>query len=145
MTAYNDEDENMTAKPQAKQEGWVLVPEDLLTHLGDWETACRIALATAEVKPPDIDDKSYWEHQLVTISKIRAALDAPLSPLFRGIDELREQGWSVAVHNDYHLNGELYTFWLLTHPNGRWIKGEGRTDAEAITAVWQNALTKRDS
>lgn len=45
---------------------------------------------------------------------------------------LRGAGWSVAVHNDYRLNGEAMTFWLFTHGNGRWIKGEGRTDDEAL-------------
>lgn len=49
--------------------------------------------------------------------------------------DLRRAGWSVAVHNDYRLNGEAHTFWLMTHPNGRWIKGEGRTDAEALDAL----------
>lgn len=49
-------------------------------------------------------------------------------------DDLRAAGWSVAVHNDYRLNGEPHTFWLFTHPDGRWIKGEGRTDAEALAA-----------
>jgi hypothetical protein len=49
------------------------------------------------------------------------------------LDALRAAGWMVAVHNDYRLHGEPHTFWLLTHPDGRWIKGEGRTDAEAIT------------
>ena len=47
-------------------------------------------------------------------------------------DDLRERGWSVAVHNDYRQHGECCTFWLLTHPNGRWVKGEGRTDAAAL-------------
>lgn len=46
---------------------------------------------------------------------------------------LREAGWSVAVHNDYRLNGEAHTFWLWTHPDGRWIKGEGRTDEDALS------------
>lgn len=45
---------------------------------------------------------------------------------------LRQEGWSVAVHNDYRLDGEAYTFWLWTHPNGRYVKGEGRTDAQAL-------------
>lgn len=45
---------------------------------------------------------------------------------------LRAAGWTVAVHNDYRLGGDAHTFWLLTHVNGRWVKGEGRTDAEAI-------------
>lgn len=51
------------------------------------------------------------------------------------LEALRGAGWSVAVHNDYRINGEAMTFWLFTHPCGRWIKGEGRTDAEALTAA----------
>lgn len=50
----------------------------------------------------------------------------------KALASLRQQGWSVAVHNDYRLDGEARTFWLLTHPLGHWIKGEGRTDAEAL-------------
>lgn len=38
----------------------------------------------------------------------------------------------VAVHNDYMQGGQAYTFWLLTREDGRWIKGEGRTDSEAL-------------
>ena len=47
--------------------------------------------------------------------------------------EIRAAGWAVAVHNDYRLNGEAHTFWLFTHSDeGRYVKGEGRTDAEAL-------------
>jgi hypothetical protein len=49
------------------------------------------------------------------------------------VAKLRGDGWSVAVHNDYRLNGQPHTFWLFTHANGRWIKGEGKTDADAVT------------
>lgn len=45
---------------------------------------------------------------------------------------LSENNWSVAVHNDYRQNGGKYTFWLFTHPSGRWVKGEGGTDEAAI-------------
>lgn len=45
---------------------------------------------------------------------------------------LRGAGWMVAVHNDYMQGGQAYTFWLLTRADGRWIKGEGRTDSEAL-------------
>lgn len=48
------------------------------------------------------------------------------------LDKLRADGWSVAVHNDYRLRGEHFTFYLFTHPDGSWIKGEGRTDEEAV-------------
>lgn len=45
---------------------------------------------------------------------------------------IRARGWVVAVHNDYTQNGCQYTFWLFTHPNGRWAKGEGEDDAVAV-------------
>lgn len=47
--------------------------------------------------------------------------------------DLRESGWMVAVHNDYRVVDELMTFWLLTHPSGIFVKGEGATDYEALT------------
>ena len=49
-------------------------------------------------------------------------------------DDLRKEGWSVAVHNDYHQDGKLFTFWLFTR--GReCVKGEGATDLEALDQV----------
>jgi hypothetical protein len=59
------------------------------------------------------------------------------------LDDLRRRGWRVAVHNDYEQNGKLMTFWLLTHPRGYFVKGEGETDLAALhicgigaAAVW---------
>ena len=46
----------------------------------------------------------------------------------------------MAVHNDYKLNGLPMTFWLFTHPNGRWVKGEGLTDEQALAICLGNAL-----
>lgn len=47
-------------------------------------------------------------------------------------ETLRGLGYSVAVHNDYRQNGGNYTFWLLTHPDGHYVKGEGATDETAL-------------
>lgn len=49
-------------------------------------------------------------------------------------NDLRKEGWSVAVHNDYKLNGENYTFWLMTKGN-LCFKGEGKTDEEALNEI----------
>jgi hypothetical protein len=49
-------------------------------------------------------------------------------------DDLRALGWSVAVHNDYRLNGVRHTFWLMTKGN-ECLKGEGITDAEALDRI----------
>lgn len=48
------------------------------------------------------------------------------------LDELRARGWSVAIHNDYRQGQTACTFWLLTHPNGRWVKSESDTDEAAL-------------
>jgi len=53
----------------------------------------------------------------------------PASP-----DDLRDLGWAVAVHNDYRLDGQNHTFWLMTR-GGQAVKGEGRTDSEALDAI----------
>ncbi len=53
--------------------------------------------------------------------------------------DLRARQWMVAVHNDYRLAGEFRTFWLFTHPSGRWIKGEGKSDIEALRVVFEGA------
>ncbi len=48
------------------------------------------------------------------------------------LTQLRAAGWMVAVHNDYRLDGKSMTFWLLTHTDGRYVKGEGETDGQAL-------------
>jgi|GEM_PF-1875057 len=71
-----------------------------------------------------------------TVAREALAQQTALRPQPSGetrADALRAAGWSVAVHNDYRLNGEAHTFWLWTHPDGRWIKGEGRTDEDALS------------
>jgi hypothetical protein len=58
------------------------------------------------------------------------------------LDKIRKAGWSVAIHNDYRLNGEFHTFWLFTHENGTYVKGEGKTDIEAIAEAIGRAAIK---
>jgi hypothetical protein len=48
--------------------------------------------------------------------------------------DLRAAGWSVAVHNDYRQDGKRYTFWLMVK-DGRALKGEGRTDGDALDEI----------
>jgi hypothetical protein len=62
------------------------------------------------------------------------------------LTKIRDAGWSVAVHNDYRLNGAAHTFWLFTHPNGRYLKGEGKSDEMALASVHQSiAQTNGDA
>lgn len=56
--------------------------------------------------------------------------------LSKMLKELRTYGWTVAVHNDYRLKGELRTFWLFTHQaSGTFLKGEGSTDEWAVKDI----------
>lgn len=56
-------------------------------------------------------------------------------------DDLRELGWSVAVHNDYYVDGKRYTFWLMTK-DGVAVKGEGQTDEDALTQIRVKVATR---
>jgi len=56
------------------------------------------------------------------------------SPQPNSPDDIRVAGWMVAVHNDYRQDSELHTFWLFTKGD-RAVKGEGKSDAEALNEV----------
>lgn len=58
-------------------------------------------------------------------------------------DDLWVRGWMVAVHNDYTVAGEQFTFWLFTRGN-ECVKGEGRTDEQALNEV-RARLRRRDT
>lgn len=61
-------------------------------------------------------------------------------PFERTLNDLREAGWAVAIHNDYAIGGSRMTFWLLTHEaSGLFIKGEGPTDMDALMQCDQQA------
>jgi len=59
------------------------------------------------------------------------------------ISLIRRNGWQVAVHNDYRLDGKSWTFWLFTklkgvpceNGDGLYVKGEGNTDSDALFEV----------
>ncbi len=51
-------------------------------------------------------------------------------------NDIRADGWIVAAHYDYRVDGDMRTFWLFAHPKtGRFVKGEGMSDAEALDRV----------
>jgi DNA-binding transcriptional regulator YiaG len=55
-------------------------------------------------------------------------------------DDIRDQGWTVAMHGDSQVKGKFRTCWLFTNEDGRYLKGEGQTDAEALNLVRQKLL-----
>ena len=60
---------------------------------------------------------------------------------------LRAMGWCVGIHNDYRVAGEARRLWLLTKPEGSYVKGEGTgegtalSEAEAAIAVLRTTRT----
>ncbi len=52
--------------------------------------------------------------------------------------QLRKMGWLIAEHHEFEVHKQLRTFWLFTHPCGRWIKAEGDVSREVL--VLQLAL-----
>ena len=52
--------------------------------------------------------------------------------------ELRKMGWTVAAHHEFEMQKQLRSFWLFTHPCGKWIKAEGAVSSELL--VLQLAL-----
>ena len=59
-------------------------------------------------------------------------------------NDLRMNGWAVAIHNDYRQNGEQHTFWLLTNKEGRYVKGEGLTDVEALEQIRESLRQQQE-
>ena len=68
-----------------------------------------------------------------------SATPQPLLATDTLLARLRAVGWMVAVHNDYRINGDRRTFWLFTHPDGCWLKGEGRSYLAALSIVYEAA------
>jgi hypothetical protein len=84
----------------------------------------------------------YYDYDVRHLQKERETLRAENKELKAELakareasaDDIRQKGWSVAIHNDYRLLGNSHTFWLFTK-EGRAVKGEGRTDREALDIV----------
>lgn len=55
------------------------------------------------------------------------------------LTQLRENGWVVAIHNDYKLAGDHRTFWGFTKGE-RWLKGEGNNDVKALEEIERQRL-----
>lgn len=73
----------------------------------------------------------------VVIAELEAQLAVPTQ-----LDRIRASGWAVAIHNDYELNGDFYTFWLFTRGN-QCAKGEGPCDLIALNRVEDQILMCR--
>ena len=50
------------------------IPNDFFTHQQSWRKALEIAEANAKVEAPDVDDKTYWQHELAAFDRAYAEL-----------------------------------------------------------------------
>ena len=112
------------------------------TALAEVRDMANIGRALMEALP---EGYSYMNCPSEIVSDLQNERDealsaAPPSADAAMVEALRKAGWSVAVHNDYRLSGEHHAFWLWTHPDGRYVKGEGRSDVEALTLCATAAL-----
>ena len=81
-----------------------------------------------------------WEDPSSTpLADLRAANESIRFGLDGSPFDIRGQGWDVAVHNDYTLDGRPHTFWLFTKGD-RCAKGEGQTDADALNEVREEVM-----
>jgi hypothetical protein len=55
---------------------------------------------------------------------------------------IRTNNWEIAIHVDYPKNGQTWTYYLLIHPNGMYIKTEERTDFNALILAWNEIKTR---
>lgn len=94
---------------------------------------------------PDEACPTCLRDEVTRLEKVLAGLESANRSveLFDCADDIRRLGWAVAVHNDYKLNGEKFTFWLFTKGNTN-VKGEGRTDREALDQVRNQIATSWD-
>ena len=140
-----------------KQDGATVfdhTPEEIGLHVMENHEAIRATLSAptepvafaspgqlAQLADKTEEGGTYIPLRKTSVGNFTMALYATPQPTEtqRIVDDLRADGWMVAVHNDYRLNGKYHTFWLFTHPNGRWIKGEGETDAQAIAEAASQA------
>jgi len=56
---------------------------------------------------------------------------------------IRSLGWMVGAHNDYRINGKYMTYWMFTHSEGIYVKGEAETDESALTECLEKVLGLR--
>lgn len=86
----------------------------------------------AQTLLPALADALESEQERAQVAEVRGREAGSVGVAEATLARLRAVGWAVAAHNDYWQADGFHTFWLFTHPSGRWVKGEGVSDAEAL-------------
>lgn len=95
---------------------WVMVPRDLLTHLGDWKVAVTAVYRNSQA---DLDstEASYWKHQLETIIRIETMLAAAPQPQ-EGVKCNHEPYLGACVHCGCGFRDGVPVFTPPAHGDG---------------------------
>jgi hypothetical protein len=102
-----------------------------------WERDIDIPQPSAFARIAILSGKGFHRGDFWELSGLKSLFSKEqVEKLFEGLpDDIRAQGWTVAVHNDYRLKGQPHTFWLFTNNASRCVQGEGRTDADALNVI----------
>ena len=98
------------------------------------EAVLKLPPGRRPVQAPEPNDSSHPRQPTPPCSLVGHDDSEPeesLPILEEVLKNLRMMGWKVAAHNDYRLNGEDFTFWLLRKDDHA-VKGEAKTDLEAL-------------
>lgn len=110
-----------------RQESWRAQIEDAVLQVFQ---AGNEALAAAVAKLEQCKDELRRTEAQIN------ALKAEVDRLQRTApDDLRDAGLTLAIHADGRSGGELRTSWLFVTPDGRALRGEAHTDAEALDQI----------
>lgn len=120
------------------------VERETLERAAEWHDERVVAfqeLYDDDSRPDDLRLGLLWkrdahEESAVAIRALAGQPQEATADIVTMLAKLRGDGWMVAAHNDYRLHGKVYTFWLFTNNDEcRFIKGEGASDAEALSAA----------
>lgn len=105
------------------------------TTVPTWECKARKA-GTAGGNDPQDCDWPYCGCDPVAEKVLEALAEQDmLKPQWlKTLSDMRRDGWSVVVHNDYKLHGERHTFWALAK-GPHMVKGEGPSDQHAFDEI----------
>ena len=96
-------------------------------------TASRAATTFSAIGATPVECFDDLRRRISSFDSLELAVAEPDNP--SSPEDLRAKGWVVAVHNDYRLAGQAHTFWLFTNKHGRAVRGEGKSDAEALNKI----------
>lgn len=131
--------EEAAQQDQAQNEGWESKIKSFQFYDGDgWAQVSRVGkrwsyAMRASQKSDKITIDEILESRTQRGEALAAAAKAARESSFEMFVKMRQDGWTLAVHTDYRLNGKPHTFYLWTHEEtDRFVNGEAVSDYLAM-------------